>query len=422
MGTGKTLSLLWATDILFNANKLNKVLIICPLSTMRAVWGKEIFFNIPHRRYEIAHGTRDARLRAISSPVHYVIINHDGVRNFLDPLIRENFSLVIIDEMTAFKSHSSERSKALQKLTSKVPAVWAATGEPTPNSPLEAYMQAKIVNPYNRNLPRYFTQYRDLTMYQINEYVWAPKPQAPNVVTAILQPSIRYTREECIDLPPTIIETFDVDFTADQKLAYDKMAKELYLQVDEGQISAVNAAVALNKLLQIGAGAVKTNDGVVHTIDSSIRLNALYEIFEQTPQRQLVVFSTFVASIKMIVEFFRSKKVSTAAIYGDIDQKERGRLIDQFQSNEISVLVLQPQSSAHGITLTSASTIVWYSLIASNELYQQGNARIIRPGQTRKTMIIRFVSSKAEKHIASILERKGDMSKETLQLLKNKSL
>jgi SNF2 family DNA or RNA helicase len=236
-------------------------------------------------------------------------------------------------------------------------------------------------------------------MYQINEYVWAPKDQAANIVAAVLQPSIRYTREECIDLPPTMIETLEVDFTPEQSATYDKMAKELYLQVEAGQITAVNAAVALNKLLQISAGAVKTNDGEIHQIDCSTRLNVLYEIFEQTPQRQLVVFATFVASVKRLVEFFKSKNVSVAAIYGEVDQNTRGTLIDQFQNGQLNVLILQPQSSAHGITLTSASTIVWYSLIPSNELYQQGNARIIRPGQTRKTMIIRFVSSKAEKHI-----------------------
>lgn len=422
MGTGKTMAVLWFTDLLLRAGKINKVLIIGPISTMRSVWAKEIFENFPTVDYGIAHGNADYRRRIFNDPrCRYVITNHDAVRNFSDDIIAAGFDVIIVDEMTAFKSHNSERSKKMMEIAKKVKSVWALTGEPTPNSPEEAFMQSKIVFPVHPNRPAYFTAYRNATMTQINDYMWVPKPEAPNIVAAILQPSIRFTRDECLDLPETMVQTIDVPFTKEQSDAYERLRKELVLLTESEQlITAQSAAIALNKLLQISAGSVKTVDGEIYQIDCQPRLDAMFEIYEQTPQKKLVIFATYVATIERLVEYFNSKKVNVAAIYGQIEQKQRARSIEEFQTGDLNVLVMQPQSSAHGITLTAANTILWYSLLPSNELYNQGNARIVRPGQTRKTLIIRFVSSKAEQHIASILERKAGMSNEVLSLLKNK--
>lgn len=420
MGTGKTLSVLWACDILFEAKKIRKVLVISPLSSMRSVWQKEIFFNIPHRRSAIAHGNRAQRLAAISSPVHFVIINHDGIKTCAEELIRESFDIIVIDELTAYKSAQSERTKTMIYICqpARAKAVWGLTGEPTPNSPLEAYSQCKVVNPTNPILPRYYTQYRDATMYQVNDYLWLPKPGASDIVHRCMQPAVRFRREDCLDLPPTMYQTISVEFTKEQQEHYERMKKEAYILHDRGEISASSAAIVLNKLLQISAGAVKTNDGDVAHIDYKPRFDALLEILEQTPQKKLVVFATYVATIKRLVDDLTAAGVHAAAIFGDVDHKQRAKYIDDFQTGALSVLVLQPQSSAHSITLVAASTIVWFSLIPSNELYRQGNARIVRPGQTRTTFIIHIVSSPAEQHIANILERKGHMSDEVLNLFK----
>ena len=420
MGTGKTLSSLWACDLLFEAKRIRKVLIVSPLSTMRSVWQKEIFYNMPHRRSAIAHGNRAQRLAAISSPVHFVIINHDGIKTCADELVREAFDIIIIDELTAFKSMQSERTKMMAYVTapSRAKAVWGLTGEPTPNSPLEAYSQCKVVNPLNPHLPRYYTQFRDATMYQVNDYMWLPKEGASDIVHRCMQPAIRFRREDCIDLPPTMYQTISVEFTKEQTEHYNRMKQEAYILHDKGEISASSAAIVLNKLLQISAGAVKTNDGNIAHIDYKSRFDALLEILEQTPQKKLVVFATYVATIKRLLNDLLEKNINTAAIFGDVDHKLRAQHIDNFQTGDLSVLILQPQSSAHGITLVASSTIVWFSLIPSNELYRQGNARIVRPGQTRTTFIIHMVSSPAEQHIANILERKGNMSDEVLGLFK----
>lgn len=423
MGTGKTLAAIWACDILLTAKKIRRVLIIGPLSTMKSVWLKELFLNVPHRKAGIAHGNPQLRLSILQSCAYeFVIINHDGIKNSEDEIIRQQFDVIIIDELTAYKSHSSERSKCMERISKSAQAVWGMTGELTPNSPIEAYFQCKIVNPFNKWLPKYFGQFRDACMVQVNEMVWVPKPEAPQVVAMCAQPAIRYTRDQCLDLPDTTYQTFDVPLTPEQITFYDKMRKESMVESDAGNVTAVNAAVMLNKLLQISAGAVKDDTGSVVEIGCKPRIDQLMEIFEETPQKKLVVFATYRATIEMLVKELTARNVVVAAIHGDVPQNQRSKLIDNFQSGGLQVLVLQPQSSAHGITLTAASTIVWFSLIPSNELYQQGNARIVRAGQTRKTLIIMFVSTKAERHIAKILEMKGDLSREVQRLFADHDL
>lgn len=417
MGTGKTLSAIWAADILLTALKIKRVLIVGPLSTMRSVWYNELTYNIPHRKIGIAHGNKQLRLSIINDKsIEFVIINHDGIKNSEDELIAQGFDLIIIDELTAFKSHASERSKCMERISKTVKAVWGMTGEITPNSPLEAYYPCKIVNPFNKWLPKYFGQFRDACMFKVNDALWMAKPESPQIVAMCVQPAIRFTREQCLDLPDTTYQMIETELSTEQKEWYTVMKSKALVESDQGKVTAQNAAVMLNKLLQISAGAVKDVNGNIIEIGCQPRLEQLLQIYDETPQKKLVVFATYRATIDMLIRELTARKIKCAAIHGDVNQNIRSKLIDDFQTGDLNILVLQPQSTAHGITLTAASTIVWFSLIPSNELTQQGNARIIRAGQTRKTLIIMFASTKAEKHIAKILERKGDISRETLKL------
>jgi len=424
MGTGKTLSALWALDILFAASKIRRALVISPLSTMRSVWAKEISMNVPHLRYAIAHGSRQQRIDAIRNPVNkIIIINHDGIKSVEDEIVRDAPDVIVIDEVTAFKSNS-DRTKCMLRIAKGVRGVWAMTGDLTPNSPLEAFYPIKIVNPSSRwfQLTPYFGQFRDACMVQVNEIYWVPKPEAPQIVLMCAQPAVRFTRDQCLDLPETTTQELEVPMSAEQVKFYDVMKKQAFLATDSGEITAVNAAVVLNKLLQISAGAVKNDAGDVVEIGCKERLDALFELYEETPQHKLVVFATYRATIAMLEREFAKRGVRCAAIHGDVAHNLRASHIERFQSGDLQVLVLQPQSSAHGITLTASSTIVWFSLIASNELFTQGNARIVRVGQERKTFVYMFVGSKAERHIAGILQRKGEMSRETLELFKTRDL
>lgn len=424
MGTMKTLSALWAVDILITARKVRRVLIISPLSGLRATWGAEIFRNMPYLKYGIAHGTKQQRLNVLRSTVPIVIINHDGIKTVEEELLKNPPDIIIIDELTAYKANS-DRTKCMQKIADKARAVWGLTGEPTPNSPLEAYSQAKIVNPFNPLLTgplRYYTQYRDATMTKINDILYIPKPYAAEIVSSILRPAIRFTRDQCLDLPPTTYETVDIPFTDDQEKYYALMKKQAMIEFSEGKVTASSAAIKLNKLLQISAGSVKLNDGTIQQIDCRPRLKALKEIYEQTPQKKMIVFAVFRATIDMLVENLNASGIKTQPIYGGISLNERSKSIESFQTGDTNVLVIQPQSGAHSLNLQVSSTAVWFSLIPSNELYQQANARIVRPGQKRNTLIIHMISSKAEEHIANILDKKAVMSKAVLDLFKDNVL
>lgn len=416
LGTGKTLSALWAADFLIANKKIRKVLISSPLSTVRAVWGNEIFFNFPHLRFEIAHGRREERIRAITSDVHFVIINHDGLVTMEPNLIREKFDLLIIDELTAFKNHKTDRFSAAKAIADKCKAVWGMTAEPTPNSPVEAYAQAKLVNPSNPFLPDSFYRYKDQVEEKITIHLTMPKLGAEKVVHKILQPAIRFERDKCVDIPSCQYIEREIEMTDTQKEMYLQMRKALIVEYNEGLITAANAAVKIMKLTQIAAGWVKNDEGVAQEVDSKSRLDALYEIFEGTHKGKLVVFTAFRAAVEGITAYFVSKKVIAKFIHGDVSQKNRAIYIDEFQTGDLQVLVIQPQSSSHGITLTAADTIVWHSLVPSGEIYRQANGRITRIGQTRKQTIIHFLGCQAEKRIMTILNNKGKMSDGTLAL------
>ncbi len=416
LGTGKTLAALWAADFLMLNRKIRKVLIITPLSTMQSVWGQEIFTALKHRKYAIAHGNQNERRHMIKSDADFVIINHDGVVSMEETIIAEKFDVIIIDELTAFKKHTNERSKAMIRIARKAKAVWGMTGAPTPNSPTEAFGQARVVNPENPHLPKYFGQFEKLVVEPLTAFIDVPKQGASALVHQILQPAIRFERDKCLDIPPCMYEKTIVPLSPQQKQVYDDMKKLLAVQYAEGEITASNAAVKMMKLMQIAAGQVKDDEGKVMVLDSSPRDEELWRIFEETGKTKLVVFSAFRASIEHLVEFFRKRKVKVAHIYGDVAQQTRAKHIRDFQDGDLQVLILQPQSTAHGITLTASNVIVWYSLVPSGEIYEQANGRITRAGQTRKQYIIHLYGTQVEKRVMQILENKGDMSHEVLAL------
>jgi SNF2 family DNA or RNA helicase len=223
-------------------------------------------------------------------------------------------------------------------------------------------------------------------------------------------------------MPSLIYQTLEIPFTPAQTKAYVEMKEQLYTELANGEVSAANAAVKLNKLLQISAGAVKNDEGNATVIDCTPRLNALYDLFEETSNKKLIVFVTFRASIEVVRQFLISKKVSVKVIFGDVSPQKRQDAITEFQNSGLEVLVIQPQSSAHGITLTASSTVVWFSLIPSNELYQQGNARIYRAGQRLPCLVVHMISSGAEKHIAKMLTRKELQASSVLELISKHEL
>ncbi len=418
LGTGKTMSALWATDFLLKNRVINKVLVVTPLSTMGTVWYDSIRQNLHNKSVGIAHGPKQKRINVIKQQFEYTLINHDGVKILADELIAQKYDVIIIDELTAFKTYSTDRSKAMRRIAKNSKAVWGLTGNVTPNKPTEAFGQAKLVNPDHPDVPRYFTKFRDLVEREVAPRIWVPKDGSENEVFKILQPAIRYKRDDCLDIPDLNQITVNVEMSEDQKKAYDNVRKELMYEYQQDMITASNAGVKLFKLLQIAAGWVKTDSGGIVELDSAPRLDRLFSIYEELEVKKLVVFTSFRASVAGVTKFFQKKGVKVGCIHGSVGQDSRANLIRQFQMSDLQVLVIQPKAASHGITLTASNTIVWHSLDLSGETVSQANGRISRIGQARVQTIYNFVGCATEAHVLRLLTDKQTRATDVLDLFK----
>jgi SNF2 family DNA or RNA helicase len=270
-GTGKTSAAIWATDYLMSQNLIKKALIICPLSIMYSAWQADIIKTAIHRTSGVAHGTAHKRKKIIEGNFDFTIINYDGTGVVLEDLQRAKFDLVIVDEANAYKSATTKRWKILSKLLQPTTWLWMMTGTPAAQSPLDAFGLAKLVNP--SRIPKFTTAWRDRVMVQITKFKWVPKNDATDQVFRTLQPAIRYTKKECLDLPEIIYQTRDVPLTPQVQKFYNELKKQMLIEAAGEQVSAVNAAASLNKLLQISAGAVYTDKHDVVQFDVSPRLS-----------------------------------------------------------------------------------------------------------------------------------------------------
>ena len=392
-GTGKTLAALWAADYLMKRGEVRRVLVICPVSIMQAAWMGDIASSVIHRSAIVAHHSKASRrIEMVQGDYEIVITNYEGVE-LIAPELRNDgrFDLIIVDEANAYKNPQTRRWKALASLITPDTYLWMMTGTPASQSPIDAYGLAKLVNP--TGVPKFATAWRDKVMNKITAFKWAPKPGAKQMIHEVLQPAIRYAKADCIDLPPVITVARLVPMTP-QQMKYYKILKEQMLVMAAGEtISAVNAGVMVSKLLQVSAGAAYTDDREVVEFDASPRLNVLMEILEET-DRKVIVFAMFRSSIDTIVTHLNKQGINTAQIHGDVSAGKRGAIINDFQNTDnVRVLVMQPQATAHGITLTAADTVVFYGPLMSVEMYLQCIARADRKGQTSDKVTVHHIQS-----------------------------
>lgn len=408
-GTGKTLSVLWAADYLMQRGEVRRCLIICPLSIMHSAWMGDINKSVIHRSAVVAHHAKASRrVELIQGDYEFVIINYDGVNLVADEIAANGkFDLIIVDEANAYATATTKRWKSLAKLIKPTTYLWMMTGTPAAQSPMHAYGLAKLVNP--NAVPKFVTAWRDKVMNKITTFKWAAKADAKDTVHAALQPAIRFAKAQCLDLPPVLTTTRQVDLTP-QQAKYYKLIKDSMLAVVAGEtISAVNKAAVVNKLLQISAGVAYTENGETIEFDSTPRLNVLLEILDET-DRKVIVFAQHRATIAVVHEFLLGRGIPTEVIHGDVGSSKRGDIINRFQyADEPRVLVMQPQATAHGITLTRADTVVFYGPVMSVELYTQAIARADRQGQTSdKVTVVHIEGSPIEKKMFAAMNQRVD--------------
>lgn len=411
-GTGKTLSALWAADYLIERGEVRRVLVLCPLSIMHSAWMGDIMNSIMHRSAIVAHHQQAARrIEMIQRDYEIVIANYDGLNLIADEVYNDGrFDLVIVDEANAYKNTSTRRWKALAAIIKPETYLWMMTGTPASQSPVDAYGLARLVSP--SGVPKFQTAWRDKVMHKISMFKWTPKENARSLVYEALQPAIRFTKSQCLDLPPVVTITREAPMTPQQNKYYRMLKEQMMVRAAGEVISAVNAGVAVSKLLQISCGAAYTDDREVVEFDASPRLHVLDEVLEET-ERKVIIFALFRSSINTIVTHLIKQGCAVEQIHGDVSASKRGQIIGDFQtSDRIRVLVMQPQATAHGITLTAADTVVFFGPLMSVEMYTQCIARADRKGQTSdKVTVVHIESSPIEKKLFKAMAGKVDEHK-----------
>lgn len=413
-GTGKTSSVIWAADYLMKQGLVRRVLVICPLSIMYSAWQADIFNTAMHRTSGVAYGTANKRKQIIDGDYEFIIINYDGVAIVLDEIKKGNFDLIIVDEANAYKSPKTVRWKTLAKILKPETRLWMMTGTPAAQSPVDAYGLAKLVCP-NR-VPKFSMAWRDLVMQQLTRFKWIPKPNAKNEVHKALQPAIRFSKNDCLDLPDVMYQTREVPLTSQVTKYYNMLKTQMLVEAAGAQISAVNAAAGLSKLLQISGGAVYTDKKEVVEFDVSPRLNELIEVINET-EHKVLVFVPYRHTIKTVADHLEKHGFTTEIINGDVSATDRASIISRFQgTEEPRVLIIQPQSASHGVTLTAANVIVFWSPVMSVETYLQCVARIDRVGQKNKMTVVHLQGSEVEKKMYKMLQGKVDLHKHLVDL------
>ncbi len=415
-GTGKTASVIWASDFLLNKKIINRVLVICPLSIMDSAWRDDLFTFAPHRRVDVAYGSSKKRKEIIAQGAEYVIINYDGLAIVKDEIAAGGFDLIIVDEATHYKNAQTNRWKTLNKLVGADTWLWMMTGTPAAQSPLDAYGLAKLVNP--TAVPRFFGSFRDQIMVKVTNFKWIPKENATQIVYEALQPAIRFTKEECLDLPEMVYVKREVELTRQQAKYYKDLKQRLVIQAAGEEITAANAAIIMSKLLQISSGAVYTDDGAALEFDIKHRYKVLREVIDES-SKKVLVFVPFKHTIDILTDKLRSDGITTEVIRGDVSAPNRTAIFKRFQEqDDPRVLVIQPQAAAHGVTLTAANTVVWWGPTSSLETYAQANARVHRSGQDHKCTVVQLQGSPVEKRVYSLLDSRIDVHTKMIDLYK----
>lgn len=408
MGTGKTSSALWAWDYLYSRGLAKKLLVVAPLSTLKFTWMREVFQTLPHRKSIVVHhATRAKRIeRLMDTEADIYIINHDGVKLLHDDIIKQIkagvISCVVIDELAVYRNGKSERTKSMKTIAHSVEWAWGMTGSPMPRSPTDVWAQCQIITP--STVPRFFRDFRDKVMTRLTQFKYVPKKDAVETAYSVMQPAVRFTMDDVQELPDQVIQTRDVPMGAVQAKIYKQLTATCHAAVGKNEITAANAGAVMMKLLQVATGWVYDKVRETVALDGHDRIDALVETIDAAEQKVLV-FVPFIHALDGIAEALTKEGIDHAVVSGQTPIGQRSDIFNLFQNTgKYKVLLAHPQCLAHGITLTSASVIVWFAPVTSLEIYEQANARIRRIGQKHKQLVLHLQSTPVEKKIYKLLQ------------------
>lgn len=419
MGTGKTKAALWAWRYLNRHGEAGKLLVVAPLSTLNFTWAKEVFQTLPGVKIQVLYGTRAKRLSRLEDrDADIYVINHDGLATIAKELeLRRDIDTCVVDELAVYRNGTANRTKIVRQVVKRMKWAWGLTGSPTPNAPTDAWGQCTILTP--DRVPKYFTAFRNDTMTKITQFKWVPKANSLDTVLAAMSPAVRFTLNDVLELPDIVERVIEVDMGPKQSHVYREMARKAVAMVESKEITAMNAGAVLNKLLQISTGYVYNAKHEVLTLDNEARLDAVVDVVNSTDQK-VIVFVPFVHALKGIAKKLEDEGYEVRTVSGATPKGERDTIFQLFQNtSSIKVLVAHPQCMAHGLTLTAAATIVWFSPTADLDIFEQANARIRRIGQKNRQQILMFTGTKAEAKIYAKLRSKQKVQDALLELFED---
>ena len=410
-GLGKTITTLTAiNELMYDSFEISKVLIIAPLRVAQSTWKEEIekWDHLNLLRYSIAVGDEKERLKALKQNSDIYIINRENV----DWLVTKsgidfNFGMLVIDELSSFKSHTSKRFKSLLKIRPYFERVVGLTGTPSSNGLMDLWAEFRVLD-LGERLGRYITHYRNeyfLPDKRNGAVIFSYKPQ-PNaeerIYRRLADMTISMKSTEYLKMPELIPNELEINLDEEDQIKYKKFKKEMVMTIQEKEIDAINAASLSNKLIQLANGSIYDEDKKFYEVHNK-KLDKLEEIIESANGKPVLIAYWFKADKERIEKRFKVREIKTA---DDIKQWNMGM---------INLALIHPASAGHGLNLQSGgSTLVWFSLTWSLELYQQTNARLYRQGQ-KDTVVIHHLITKntIDEDIMKSLKRK-DKTQEAL--------
>ena len=418
LGTGKTRSALYAYDFLRKTEpNYGKLLITAPLSTLQQTWEREIMMLFPHFKTAILHGSRQKRVDLLHSGADIFVINHDGVETIFAELKQRlaMFSMGILDELSIYKNSKTDMWKATYAIVSEIDRVTGMTATPMTLAATDAYGQIKMLQPAALG-GKSFGRFREDVQLKVSQFRWVNKRDAVDRVHKLMQPAVRFTRDECYDMPPCQYVERMTPMSKEQNKFFKAMSDEC--AVLSHNVVAVNAADQINKLKQIAMGVVYDKDRNVIQLDNAASLADLETVIEQSNSK-VIVFTPYKHSMHQLVTHL-TQRWTTQFVSGDVSPGMRNQIFTMFmQSPDPHVLVAHPECMSHGLTLTEASTIVWWGPPDSLETYEQANGRITRAGQKHSQLIVHMVRSKLEQLIFKLLGRRANVQQQLLDMFEN---
>lgn len=396
MGLGKTsITLTALNDLLFDSFETHRVLVIAPLRVARDTWPAEVdkWDHLRNLICSVAVGNETERKVALQKPADIYIINRENVQWLIESSdVPFDYDTVVVDELSSFKSHQAKRFRALVKARPRVRRIIGLTGTPSSNGLMDLWAEFRLLD-MGQRLGRFITQYR--TSYFMPDkrngeiiYSYKPLPGAEDTIyRKISDITISMKSTDHLKMPKLISTECEVRLSDEEQKRYDDLKEDLVLQLPGGDITAANAASLSGKLCQMANGAVYSDTGdVIHIHDR--KLDALEDLIEAANGKPVLVAYWFKHDLARISERLHKLHIPFSCL-------DTSDSIRRWNNGELPVALVHPASAGHGLNLQSGgSTLIWFGLTWSLELYQQTNARLWRQGQTADTVVIQHIITK----------------------------